>query len=356
MERTNQRWLLTSRPQGHARETDFTWEETPLLEPSDGQLLVRTVHLSIDPTNRVWMNEADSYLPAIGLGGVMRGIGIGVVEQSRNSKFLPGELVQGLLGWQRFSLSDGRGLAKLLPLPVPFSAYLGALGHIGLTAYFGLLDVGKPKAGQTLVVSAAAGAVGSLVGQIGKIKGCRVVGIAGSEEKCCWMRNELGFDAVINHRIENIPEAFRRHCPDGIDIYFDNVGGKMLEAALDHLALHARIVACGMISQYNGTEVHAPANLGRLIIYRARIEGFLSSDYYHRAMEAFGKIVPWLLAGKLRYRVDMIDGHATNVEIQTFENPAAQTVACGLARGRSRNRKAGIDAMSGTKGFVGALS
>jgi NADPH-dependent curcumin reductase len=306
--RLNQRWLLTARPQGHARESDFTWDESPTAELGDGQILVRTIHLSIDPTNRVWMNEADSYLPAIILGSVMRGGGIGVVEESRNPRFAPGDTVQGLLGWQRYSLSDGRGVAKVPPLPVPFDAYLGALGHIGLTAYFGLLDIGKPKAEETLVVSAAAGAVGSLVGQIGKIKGCRVVGMAGSEDKCRWMRDELGFDAVINYRIENLPEALRRHCPEGIDIYFDNVGGKILEIALDHLALHGRIVACGMISQYNGGETHAPANLGRLIIKRARIEGFLCSDYSDRAMEAFTAIVGRLQTGKLHYRIDMVAG------------------------------------------------
>jgi NADPH-dependent curcumin reductase CurA len=306
--RMNQRWLLTARPQGHVRDSDFTWDESPAEEPSDGQLVVRTVHLSIDPTHRVWMNEADSYLPAIGLGGVMRGGGIGVVEESRNPRFAPGELVQGLLGWQRYAISDGRGLSPLPVLPVPFTAYLGALGHIGLTAYFGLLDIGKPKPGETLVVSAAAGAVGSLVGQIGKIEGCRVVGIAGSEDKLRWMRDELKFDAVINYRIENLAEALRRHCPDGIDIYFDNVGGRILEVALDHLALHARIVACGMISQYNSTDVHGPANLGRLIVKRARMEGFLCTDYCDRGEEAFTEIAQWLLTGQLHYRVDIVEG------------------------------------------------
>jgi len=306
--RINQRWLLTARPQGHARESDFTWDETLAEPPADGQILIRTVHLSIDPANRVWMNDADSYLPAIGLGGVMRGIGVGIVEESHHPEFAPGDLVQGLLGWQRYCTSDGRGISKLPPLPVPFAAYTGVLGHIGLTAYFGLLDIGKPKSGETLVVSAAAGAVGSLAGQIGKIKGCRVVGIAGSEDKCRWMRDELGFDAVINYRIENLPEALRRHCPEGIDIYFDNVGGRILDAVLDQIALRARIVACGMISQYNGTEAPTRANLARLITRRVRIEGFLCIDYSGRAMEAFTEIAAWLLAGKLHYRVDVVDG------------------------------------------------
>ena len=306
--RINQRWLLNARPQGNARESDFLWQELPADEPQDGEILVRTIHLSLDPTNRVWMNEADSYLPALALGSVMRGTGVGIVEESRNPRYAPGDLVQGLLGWQHFMVSDGRGLAKLPRLPIPFSAYLGVLGHIGLTAYFGLLDVGKPVAGQTLVVSAGAGAVGSLVGQIGKIKGCQVVGIAGSEEKCRWMRDELGFDAVINYRIENLPEALRRHCPDGINIYFDNVGGRILEAALDHLALHARIAVCGMISEYQGGETHPPANLFRLITRRATMQGFLCSDYLDRAMEAFTDLVQWLVAGKLHYRVDIVDG------------------------------------------------
>lgn len=306
--RINRRWLLTARPQGYARETDFTWDERVAEQPADGEILVRTVHLSLDPANRVWMNEADSYLPAVAVGAVMRGGGLGVVEESRNPRFAPGDLVQGLLGWQRYSLSDGSGLAKVMPLPVPFSAYLGALGHIGLTAYFGLLDIGKPKAGETLVVSAAAGAVGSLVGQIGKIKGCRVVGIAGSEDKCRWMRDDLGFDAVINHRIENVRESLRRHAPDGIDIYFDNVGGKILEIALDQINWRGRVVACGMISQYNHADAHGPTNLGRLIVKRARMEGFLCTDYAERSMEAFGDIVGWLLAGKLHYRIDLVEG------------------------------------------------
>jgi NADPH-dependent curcumin reductase CurA len=306
--RLNQRWLLTARPQGLARETDFTWEEASAGEPSDGQILVRIVYLSLDPTNRVWMNEADSYLPAVGLGTVMRGGGLGVVEESRNPKFAVGDLVQGLLGWQRYALSDGRSLAKVTRLPIPLTAYLGVLGHIGLTAYFGLLDIAKPREGETLVVSAGAGAVGSLVGQIGKLRGCRVVGIAGSEGKCRWMRDELGFDAVVNYRIENMDEALRRHCPDGIDIYFDNVGGKILETALDHLAMRARVVVCGLISQYNASEVQGPSNLGRLILQRARMEGFLCSDYAERAMEAFADLVQWMVAGKLHYKVDVVEG------------------------------------------------
>jgi NADPH-dependent curcumin reductase CurA len=306
--RINQRWLLSARPQGSARETDFKWDESPCEHPAEGQILVRTVYLSLDPTNRIWMNEAESYLPSLPIGSVMRGMAIGIVEESRNPRFQPGDLVQGLLGWQRYMVSDGRGVTKLQRLPIPFTAFLGLLGHIGLTSYFGLLEIGKPALGETLLVSAGAGAVGSLVGQIGRIKGCHVVGLAGSEDKCRWMRDELGFDAVINYRIENLPEALRRHCPDGIDIYFDNVGGKILEAALDHLSLRARIVSCGMIAQYNGAEPHPPSNLSRLIMKRARMEGFLCSDYADRALEAFTELTQWYLSGKLHYRVDVVDG------------------------------------------------
>jgi NADPH-dependent curcumin reductase CurA len=306
-QRTNQRWLLAARPQGHARESDFSWQEIPAGTPADGQVLVRTIYLSLDPTNRVWMNEGDSYLPAVGLGSVMRGGGIGVVEESRNSRFATGDLVTGLLGWQLYVVSDGRGISKLPDLPLPLTAHLAALGHIGLTAYFGLLDVGKPKAGETLVVTAGAGAVGSLVGQIGKLKDLRVVGIAGTEEKCRWMRDDLGFDAVVNYRVENLHEALRRHAASGIDVYFENVGGKMLETALGHLALRGRVVLCGLISQYN-QDAPGPANLGRLVIQRGRMEGFLCTDYATRAMEMYSELVPWLASGKLKYRVDLVEG------------------------------------------------
>jgi len=305
--RMNQRWLLTARPHGRAREADFTWEEIPADEPGDGQVLVRAIYLSLDPTNRIWMNEADSYLPAIGLGSVMRGGGIGMVEESLNPQFAPGDLVQGLLGWQLYVVSDGRGLSKLPNLPVPLGAHLGVFGHIGLTAYFGLLDIGRPKPGETLVVSAGAGAVGSLVGQIGKIKGLHVTGVAGSEDKCRWMRDDLRFDAVVNYRIENLGEALRRHCPEGIDIYFDNVGGRILDAALGHLAMRGRIVLCGMISQYN-SDVSAPSNLTELIMQRARMEGFLCTDYAPRGAEMYRDMVAWLASGQLKFRLDVVDG------------------------------------------------
>lgn len=308
--KTNQQWLIAARPHGEVKPSDFRWNQATIDDPADGQVLVRTVYISLDPTNRIWMNEAESYLPPLPLGNVMRGGGIGVVEESRNPGFAKGDIVQGLFGWQKYSLSDGAGLAKLPKgLPVPLTAFFGLLGHIGLTAYFGLLDITDPKPGETLVISTAAGAVGSLVGQIGKIKGCHVVGLTGSDEKCHWIKNELGFDAAINYKTANVPEALKQNCPKGIDIYFDNVGGAILEAVLNQINLKARICVCGMISQYNANgPIPGPSNLANLIVKRARMEGFLCFDYNPRAEEAFTQMIGWLTQGKLKYRVDVVQG------------------------------------------------
>ena len=307
---TNHQWLLAARPEGRVKESDFRWNEAALPALADDEVLVRTVYLSLDPTNRVWMNAADSYLPALALGDVMRGGGLGVVEESRHAGFARGDLAQGMLGWQQYAVLHGAALVKLPKgLPIPMTAFLGLLGHIGLTAYFGLLDIGKPQAGETLVVSTAAGAVGSLVGQIGKIKGCRVVGLAGSDEKCRWIKDQLGFDAAINYKTENVQQSLERLCPEGIDVYFDNVGGATLEAVLNLINLRARIVACGMITQYNAAKPEpGPANLSVLIMKRARMEGFLCTDYMNRAEEAFTALAGWLMARKLQYRVDVVEG------------------------------------------------
>lgn len=308
-ERINRKWRLAARPVGNFKDSDFKWTEEPVPALNDGELLVHIQYLSLDPTNRGWA-ATDTYLPAVKLGDVMRGGALGIVEESRNPNFKSGDLVSGLLGWQEYAVSNGTGLGKLPQMPgLPVTAYMGLFGHIGLTAYYGLLDVGMPKEGDTLVVSGAAGAVGSLVGQIGKIKGCHVVGIAGTDEKCKWLTDELGFDAAINYKTENVPEALKRACPKGIDIYFDNVGGEILDAALAQINLGARISLCGMISQYNAKDRPAgPSNLAMLIIRRARMQGFLVSDYMDRAQAAMADLGRWFMEGKIKYRVDVVEG------------------------------------------------
>jgi NADPH-dependent curcumin reductase len=308
--KVNRQWCLATRPVGAIAESNFEWKQQPLPTLEQGQILVRNIYLSLDPTNRGWLNEGENYLPPVAIGEVMRGFGIGVVEQSRNAKFPEGTLVQGFLGWQDYAIADGTDLNQFQKDPsVPLTAYLGLFNFIGMTAYFGLLDIGKPKAGETLVVSGAAGAVGSLVGQIGKIKGCRVIGIAGSEEKCHWLKDELGFDAAINYKTESVLESLQQHCPDGIDVYFENVGGEILDAVLSLINLRARIVLCGLISQYNATKpVPGAYNLLNIVTQRAKLEGFIILDYFDRAQEALADLGEWYAQGKIKYRVDAIDG------------------------------------------------
>jgi NADPH-dependent curcumin reductase len=304
----NEQWRLAARPQGLFKESDFRWveEETPPL--ADGQALVRTIYLSLDPTNRGWA-AGDTYLPAVPLDTVMRGIALGRVEESRTPGLAPGDVVQGMLGWQRYAVLPAAALTKLPPIPLPLSAHFGLLGHIGLTAWVGLLQIGQPKEGETLVVSAAAGAVGSLVGQIGKIHGMRVVGIAGSDEKCRWLTGDLGFDAAVNYKKRPVLAGLRRECPGGIDVYFDNVGGETLDAVLSLINRRARIVICGLISQYNATApAPGPRNLGSLLVQRARMEGFIVLDHLAEAERAAADLVRWHLAGRLRYRLDVVPG------------------------------------------------
>jgi len=309
-ERINRQWRLAARPVGKFKDSDFKWVTENVPELKEGELLVHNRYLSLDPTNRGWANETDTYLPAVKLGDVMRGGAIGEVEESRNPHYNPGDFVSGLLGWQEYAITNGTGISKLPNIPgMPLTAHLGLFGHIGLTAYYGLLDVCQPKAGETLVVSAAAGAVGSLVGQIGKIVGCRVIGIAGSDEKCRWLTEELGFDATINYKKEKVSEGLKRTCPNGIDLDFENVGGEILDAVLAQINIGARISLCGMISQYNATEpVPGPYNLVMLVVKRARIQGFLVSDYMDRAAEAMTALRRWLMEGKIKYRVDVVEG------------------------------------------------
>jgi len=303
----NAQWRLVARPEGLFKPEDFRWVEEDVPAPDEGAVLVRTEYLSLDPTNRGWA-AGDTYLPAVPLDSVMRGFGVGRVVESRDPRFAPGDAVSGLLGWQRYAVLAGRSLAKLPDVGLPLEAHLGLLGHIGLTAWVGLLEIGRPKAGETLVVSAAAGAVGSLVGQIGKILGLRVVGVAGSDEKCRWLTETLGFDAAVNYRKTIVRAGLRRACPDGIDVYFDNVGGATLEAVLALVRLHARIVVCGLISQYTAKGPVPGPNLGPLLVQRARMEGFIVLDHLDKATAATADLVRWHREGRLQYRLDVVEG------------------------------------------------
>lgn len=307
----NKQWRLASRPEGLIKESDFEWVEETVPVPGDGELLIRIIYLSLDPAIRGWVTDAKSYIPPVAIGEVMRGITIGVVEQSNNTDFKVGSLVQGFLGWQAYALSDGTGLTLLPPQDKTqeLTTYLGLFSLVGPTAYFGLLHVGEPKSGDTLVVSAAAGAVGSIVGQIGKIKGCRVVGIAGSEEKCRWITETLGFDAAINYKTESVSEQLKTLCPGGIDIYFDNVGGTLLDTVLSLINVKARIVICGLISQYNTEEpVPGPYQFRNILTQRVRVQGFVVLDYLDRIQEAIADLGKWLAQGKIQYRVHVVVG------------------------------------------------
>ncbi len=306
----NRAWKLAARPQGTFKPTDFQWAEEPVQDLADGQVLVRVVFLSLDPTNRGWANATATYLPPIPLGGVMRGFGLGIIEASRHAALTAGDYVQGMLGWQAYSVVDGGAVTKFERQPgVPLDAYPAVFSFIGATAYFGLIDIGQPEKGETIVVSGAAGAVGSLVGQIGKILGCRVVGIAGSDEKCQWLTGELGFDAAINYKREPVLRRLRQHCPNGIDVYFENVGGEILDAVLALINERARIALCGLISQYNdAVPPPGPRFFGNVLIKRARIEGFIVLDYAARFPEAFAALGKWMSQGLLRYRTDIVDG------------------------------------------------
>jgi NADPH-dependent curcumin reductase CurA len=261
------------------------------------------------------MAERDTYMPPIPLGDVMRGLGVGVIVESNNAALPPESPVYGAFGWQDYAVVGPQDL--VVPLPnypkIPLTMHLGLFGHVGMTAYFGLIDVAKPQRGETLVVSGAAGAVGSLAGQIGKILGCRVVGITGAADKCQWLVDGLGFDAAVNYREEpSLGDALKRHCPDGIDVYFDNVGGHALEAVLGLINLRARIALCGMISTYERTTPgHAPAgprNLFEVIVKRARMEGFLVLDFWNRASEAVEALARWHGEGRLKYRIHVVEG------------------------------------------------
>ena len=305
----NRQVRLAARPSGMPKPGDWTFTDEAVPEPRDGELVVRVSHISLDPAMRGWMNEGKSYIRPVAIGEVMRAGGVGRVVASKHPEFREGDEVAGSFGVQEYALSDGKGVRKIDTRFAPLPRYLGALGMPGLTAYFGLLDIGKPQAGETVVVSAAAGAVGSVVGQIAKIKGCRVVGLAGGADKCRYLIEELKLDAAIDYKVEDVKEALKRHCPDGIHVYFDNVGGDILEAALARLALHARIVICGAISQYNATTPpKGPANYMSLLVNRASMTGMVVFDYAARYGEAAREMAQWIAQGKLKAREDIVEG------------------------------------------------
>ncbi len=308
----NRQLVLASRPRGAIEPGTFVLKESAVPELTDGQMLVRTIYVSIDPTMRGWLIDQPSYLPPVQIGEVMRAGGVGEVVASRIAAFAPGQVVQGMTGWQEYAVTDGGGLAPMSPvqpgLPLPLA--MSVFNATGMTAYFGMLELGQPKPGETVVVSGAAGATGSVAGQIAKIKGARVVGLAGSDEKCAWVRDDLGFDACINYKTENVEARLRELCPGGIDVYFDNVGGQILDSVLSQIAMRARVVLCGGISS-GYTEDAVPygvKNVMNLVIMRARMEGFIIVDYFGRFAGAAVEMAGWMAAGKLKSREQIVQG------------------------------------------------
>jgi NADPH-dependent curcumin reductase CurA len=311
MVRKNHRFTLAARPTGMPKPSDFSFESEDLREPGPGELVVEVRYISLDPAMRGWMNEGRSYVPPVKIGEVMRAFAIGRVVESNHPKLAVGDHVSGMFGVQEYAISNGNDLFPCDPGLAPLPVLLSTLGMPGLTAYFGLLDIGKPVAGNTVVVSGAAGAVGSVVGQIAKLKGCRAVGIAGGADKCRYV-TELGFDAAIDYKAVDVKAALREHCPKGIDIYFDNVGGDILDAALGQLAMRARIIICGAISQYNNTTpVKGPSNYLSLLVNRASMTGMVVMDYTPRFSAAVVEMAQWMAAGKLRSREDIVRGLET---------------------------------------------
>ena len=306
----NRQWVLRQRPQGLIQDGDLELIEAPVPDLKDAEVLVRTLYLSLDPTNRTWMNDSQGYLPPVGLGEVMRGLTLGVVEESRSERFKKGDIVTPLSGgWADYAVVHEQGLRPVHRAPgLPLTANLSVLGMTGLTAYFGVTDVLKAKAGETLVISAAAGAVGSIAGQVAKQRGAHVIGIAGGPEKCRWLTEELGFDAAIDYKNEDVGEALDRLAPNGVDLNFENVGGDIMIAVWNRLNVHARMAVCGLISSYNATRMPPSPNFSRIITHRLNVQGFLVLDYAPRAREMVEEMGPWLADGRVKWKVHVDDG------------------------------------------------
>lgn len=310
MDSTNRQFRLARRPKGMVEESDFERTESPVPVPADGEFLVRTEYISLDPSMRGQMENRADYVAPLEIGDVMRAGGVGRVVDSKHTDYPDGSLVSGPFGMQDYALSDGKRLpVRVFDSSLDPKLALGVLGGTGMTAYFGLLDVGQPNAGDVVLISGAAGATGSIAGQIAKLKGCYVVGIAGSEDKCGWLTDTLGFDAAINYKTDDIAARLDELCPTGIDVYFDNVGGEILDLALERIATNARVVICGGISRYNATgPLPGPVNYFNLVFRRARMEGFIVLDYAPRFPEAEAEMRAWIDAGKLTQSATVIEG------------------------------------------------
>jgi NADPH-dependent curcumin reductase CurA len=305
----NRQFRLAARPSGLSKRSDWQLTTEPVAQPADGQLLVKVLQISLDPAMRGWMNEGRSYIPPVGIGEVMRAGGVGKVIASKNPGFAVGEHVSGGFGVQEYCVSDGKGVAQIDLRLGTLPQWLNALGMPGMTGYFGLLDVGQPKPGETVVVSGAAGAVGQTVGQVAKIKGCRAVGIAGGRAKCDFVVKELHYDACIDYKAGNLKDGLKEHCPRGVDVYFDNVGGEILDTVLTRIGRGARIVICGAISQYNSTTpMKGPSNYMSLLVNRARMQGMVVFDYADRYALAVKDIAQWMREGKFVSREDVVPG------------------------------------------------
>jgi NADPH-dependent curcumin reductase CurA len=305
------RWVLRRRPDGEILPGDLELIEEPIRDLTDGEILVRTLYLSLDPTNRIWMSDQDQYMPPVRIGDTMRGGSLGVVEQSRSDRFKQGDVVNtGLGGWTTHVIANSATLMPAPQLPgVPLTAYMSVLGATGLTAWFGMCDIGKPQPGEAVVVSAAAGAVGSIAGQIAKLKGARVIGIAGGKAKCDWLTGDLGFDGAIDYKNEDVGAALDRLCPGGIDVNFENVGGDIMDTVVSRMNNFGRMPLCGMISTYNDNDRPAgPTDFARVLMHRLTIRGFIITDFLPRAGEAMAELIPWVLEGKLKWKVHVDQG------------------------------------------------
>ena len=305
----NKQVILRKRPVGFPEPETWSLEESKVPELQEDQILVEQYYISMDPAMRGWLNNAKSYLPPVQIGDVMRAGSVGKIIDSRHRSYEAGDYVYGTGGVQQYVVAEGRGWHKVDPQLVPLPVYTSTLGMTGLTAYFGILDIGAIKTGETVLISGAAGAVGSIAGQIAKIKGCRVVGIAGGPKKCEYVTSELGFDAAIDYKNENIYQSLNHHCPKGIDVYFDNVGGDILDAALARIRRYGRIVLCGAISQYNTTQaIQGPSNYLSLLINRGRMEGFIILDYVDRFGHGMMEMAQWMRQGRLKSKEHVVKG------------------------------------------------